>query len=200
VELKGEETIPGTREEVWQALTDPVALQKCIPGCDSVVQRSPVDFDLEVLMRIGPIKTRFSGEMKIENPDYPRSYLLKAFGKSGKADQTDTGDRRQSLESIPPVSANALGAARLELHEIKMQGLDHTRLDYRMDININGTVAQLGEQLIYVVSKQMTRQFFRRFHDLQKISNTNKTDSVEDLEMTRLIERALKGEDWDSLE
>jgi carbon monoxide dehydrogenase subunit G len=200
VEIKGEETIPGTREEVWLALTDPDILQECIPGCDSVLQRSPVDFDLEVLIRIGPIKSRFNGEMKIENPDHPRSYLLKAFGKGGGAGRKDTEEREQGFATMPPVSADALGEAKLELHEMEMQGPVHTRLCYRMDIHINGTVAQMGEQLIYVVGKQMTTQFFRRFQELRKTSNANRTDPAEDLEMTRLIERALKGDNWNPLE
>jgi phage regulator Rha-like protein len=50
------------------------------------------------------------------------------------------------------------------------------------------------------VGKQMTTQFFRRFQELRKTSNANRTDPAEDLEMTRLIERALKGDNWNPLE
>ena len=33
--------IPSTQHQTWDALTDPAVLQRCIPGCVNVTQRSP---------------------------------------------------------------------------------------------------------------------------------------------------------------
>ncbi len=179
MELTGEEIVPGSQEDVWKALTDPDVLRRCIPGCASLVQEDERSYALEVVFKIGPAEPRFSGKMTIEEPDYPNSYELKAFGQDRSA-------------------SDAIGQAYLVLQEDAGQDTRSTRLGYRMLIGMRGNLARLGEKLIFLVARRMTETFFRRFQEINRRTEPAASDPAADEEIQAMIDQALRGENWQS--
>ena len=36
MEMTGEQRIPASQAETWQALNDPAVLRECVPGCEAI--------------------------------------------------------------------------------------------------------------------------------------------------------------------
>ena len=62
--IEGEERIAAPVQKVWEALNDPDVLKACIPGCQSLEKKSDTDLAAIVVLKIGPIKATFTGEVR----------------------------------------------------------------------------------------------------------------------------------------
>jgi uncharacterized protein len=62
--------VPAPKALVWQAITDPALVAKCVPGCETVEVLSPTLYRATVKVEIGPIKARFNltVEVKVQFP------------------------------------------------------------------------------------------------------------------------------------
>ena len=65
--IEGEERISAPVEKVWAALNDPAVLKESIPGCQSLEKTSDTDLAAIVVLKIGPIKATFNGEVTLKN-------------------------------------------------------------------------------------------------------------------------------------
>ena len=83
--IEGEERVAAPIDKVWQALNDPDVLKACIPGCQNLEKRSDTEFAATVVLKIGPIKATFAGEVALKNLNPPRSYTIEGEGKGGIA-------------------------------------------------------------------------------------------------------------------
>jgi carbon monoxide dehydrogenase subunit G len=140
--LQGEERIEAPIATVWAALNDPEVLRACIPGCESLEKKSDIDLAAIVTLKIGPIKARFAGEVKLGNLTPPHSYTISGEGKGG-------------------VAGFASGDADVALRE-ESPGV--TILTYTARANVGGKIAQLGSRLIDSTSKKLAGQFFSDFN------------------------------------
>ncbi|MAN48744.1 MAG: carbon monoxide dehydrogenase, partial [Gemmatimonadetes bacterium] len=59
MELSGEIELEATPDEIWHVLNDPVALQRCIPGCTALEKRDTNTFLATIQTKIGPVNTQF---------------------------------------------------------------------------------------------------------------------------------------------
>lgn len=143
MELGGEHEIGAPRKDVWKLLNDPQVLQKCIPGCETVERAGDDRFSAVVLLKLGPVKARFSGSVELKDKVYPESYRIVGEGKGG-------------------VAGFAKGAADVRLDE--MDG--GTRLTYSVDAQVGGKIAQLGARLMKSTSAKLADQFFSRFSEI----------------------------------
>ncbi|MCB1440016.1 MAG: carbon monoxide dehydrogenase subunit G [Nitratireductor sp.] len=149
MDLNGEEFIPAPRERVWEMLNDPEILRQCIPGCETLEQAEPDQFSAEVVLKIGPVKARFNGEVFIKDKNFPDGYRIEGEGKGG-------------------IAGFASGGADVILKEQE----DGTLLEYRVDANVGGKIAQLGSRLITSTSKKLAGQFFGKFSELAAQAQT----------------------------
>ena len=140
MEIKGEYKIPASREKVFAALNDPVVLQACIPGCESLEKVSDTEMKAKVRMRIGPVSASFSGKVTLSDIDPPNGYKISGEGQGGAA-------------------GFAKGGAVVALRE---DGAD-TVLDYNVDAQVGGKIAQLGSRLIDSTAKKLAEEFFTNF-------------------------------------
>ncbi|MEM6614983.1 MAG: carbon monoxide dehydrogenase subunit G [Pseudomonadota bacterium] len=140
MELNGEFRIEATREEVWALLNDPETLKACVPGCEELEQTDENAFSAKVVLKIGPVKAKFSGNIELEDMVYPESYRIVGEGNGG-------------------VAGFAKGAANVTLTEDGGE----TVLNYEVDANIGGKIAQLGSRLIKSTSAKLAGQFFEKF-------------------------------------
>ncbi|MEH6633422.1 MAG: carbon monoxide dehydrogenase subunit G [Halopseudomonas aestusnigri] len=156
MELKDEQNINASRETVYAALNDPEILQQCIPGCETLDKTSETDMTATISLKVGPVKVKFKGTVELSNLNPPESYTITGEGKGGPA-------------------GFAKGGADIKLIEQK----DGTLLQYTVNVNIGGKLAQLGTRLIDSTARKLSGEFFEKFGELVETENTNSNDNTE---------------------
>lgn len=140
MEIKGEYRIAASREKVFAALNDVTVLQACIPGCESLEKTSDTEMKAKVRMRIGPVSASFTGKVTLSDLDPPNGYKISGEGQGGAA-------------------GFAKGGAVVTLSE---DGAD-TVLNYNVDAQVGGKIAQVGARLIDGTARKLADEFFSKF-------------------------------------
>jgi len=139
--MEGEERIGAPVTVVWAALNDADVLRSTIPGCQSLEKKSDTELAATVVVKIGPIKATFQGEVMLGNLNPPNSYTISGEGKGG-------------------IAGFAKGGADVTLAP---DGADATVLRYTVKAEVGGKIAQLGSRLIDSTAKKLAGQFFQSF-------------------------------------
>lgn len=140
MEIIGNTQLPFPREQVWQYLNDPAILRQSVPGCEALEARSETEFFAKVVAKVGPIRAAFEGDAVISDAVRPQGYTLTASGKGGLAG---------FASAVIKVGLNESSGA--------------TQLNYSVDANLGGKLAQLGTRLIESTARKWAEEFFRRF-------------------------------------
>lgn len=140
MEIKGEYKIAAPREKVFAALNDPAVLQACIPGCESLEKTSDTEMKAKVRLRIGPVSATFTGKVTLSDIDPPNGYKISGEGQGG-------------------VAGFAKGGAVVALRD---DG-GATVLDYNVDAQVGGKIAQVGARLIEGTARKLSDEFFGKF-------------------------------------
>lgn len=140
MEIKGEYRIAAPRDKVFAALNDPAVLQACIPGCESLEKTSDTEMKAKVRMRIGPVSASFSGKVTLSDIDPPNGYKISGEGQGGAA-------------------GFAKGGAVVTLREDAAD----TVLNYNVDAQVGGKIAQVGARLIDGTARKLADEFFGKF-------------------------------------
>ena len=138
--MSGEVQLPATREAVWTKLNDPVVLKSCVPGCEQLDKVSDTEFQAIASLKVGPVKARWKGKVRLSDLDPPNGYKISGEGEGG-------------------VAGFAKGGATVALAE-KDGG---TLLSYNVEAQIGGKLAQLGQRLINGAAKKTADDFFANF-------------------------------------
>ena len=129
-------------EKVWANLSNPLEIASCVPGASITEQVDDTHYKGEVTLKFGPIKAQYDGVIEMVELD-ESSYRMVLSGKGtdskgkGSADMTMNGDLEQ-------------------LHNL-------TKVSFKMNVTIVGTIAQFGSRLINDVSDQLLNQFISNF-------------------------------------
>ena len=83
--MSGEQQLAAPRETVWAKLNDPEVLKACIPGCESLELLGANEFQAVATNRIGPVKARFKGKVRLTDLDPPNGYKISGEGDGGIA-------------------------------------------------------------------------------------------------------------------
>ena len=142
MKLAGSYKLNIKKEIVWQALNDTNILKRCIPGCESFEKESDTIFNVTATNQIGPMNATFSGKINLTNIQKNQSYTLSGEGQS------------------------SVGFANGSADVILSEENESTTLNYEVNVNVGGKIAQLGSRLIDGVAKKMTDYFFGRFADI----------------------------------
>ena len=142
MELTGDILIGAPREKVWIGLNDPVILTRCIPGCESLEATSPTERTARVAVKVGPVRARFVGQVRMEDIRPNEGCVLRFQGSGGPAGM-------------------AKGHSNVEL----IDEAGGTRLRYTAQASIGGKLGQVGGRMIDAASKQMVDQFFTAFNE-----------------------------------
>ena len=138
--MTGDIQLHANREAVWAKLNDPAVLKSCIPGCEQLDMLSDSEFQAVATVKVGPVKTRWKGKVRLSDFDPPNSYRISGEGDGG-------------------VAGFAKGAAKVSLAD-KDGG---TLLSYNVESQIGGKLAQLGQRLINSAAKKTADDFFEKF-------------------------------------
>lgn len=140
MDINGEQRIPATQQVVWQALNDPEALKASIPGCETVEKISDTQYTARLVMAIGPVKAKFTGDVTLTDIDAPNGYTITGKGSGGAA-------------------GFGKGSARVTL----IGEGNSTVLRYSANASVGGKLAQIGQRLVDSAAKKMADEFFTSF-------------------------------------
>ena len=130
-------------QAVYDALNNVDILKKCIPGCEELVRKSDDQLEAKVVLKVGPVKARFSGQVTLDASGGPEKFSLSGQGNGGAA-------------------GFAKGGADVTLSK---KG-NCTILSYKAKAEIVGKVAQLVSRLIQSTAKKLAAKFFKSFSEV----------------------------------
>lgn len=145
MELADEIKIDAPKEQVYAALNDPDVLKQCIPGCEELIKHSDTDLEAKVVLKVGPVKARFSGNVTLNTEGAPDEFSLSGQGNGGAA-------------------GHAKGGAEVTL----VDDGEATILKYAAKAEIGGKLAQLGSRLIQSTAKKLAAKFFKSFAEVMQ--------------------------------
>ena len=139
--MSGSVNLPAGRDTVWAALNDPEILKRSIPGVQEMVRTGDNGFSATAKVAIGPVKATFKGAVTLSDIDPPNGYTISGEGQGGLA-------------------GFAKGGAKVSLADAEGGG---TVLNYDVEAQVGGKIAQLGGRLINGVAKKYADEFFANF-------------------------------------
>lgn len=136
MKLEGTNQLHAPRESVYQALTDPTILGRCIPGCERLERMDDNTYAATIRTGVGAIKGIFNGSVRLENMQPPEHYRLVVEGKG------------------PAGFVKGFGDFNLQAQD------EDTMVHYNGDIQVGGTIASVGQRMIQATARMMAAQFF----------------------------------------
>lgn len=132
--------LPGTPNEVFDALLNPQTLAAIIPGCHGLEMTGENEYRADVTVGVGMIRARFDARVSLHDLNPPDSLQLRGSGSSAMG----------SAEAFATVTLTALEGNR-------------TRLDYDYEATVGGRIASVGGRMLQSASKMIIGQVFSRF-------------------------------------
>ncbi|MDP9880602.1 carbon monoxide dehydrogenase subunit G [Variovorax boronicumulans] len=163
MEMLGNRRLGVTQQQAWDALNDPETLKKCIPGCDKFELTGDNTYSVALAVKIGPVSAKFSGKVMLSDIVAPDGYKLTFEGQGGVAGFA----KGSSSVSLKPVAVadsapTAEGAPAAEAAPVAPTPAG-CELDYTVQAQVGGKIAQLGQRLIDGAAKSTADDFFKRF-------------------------------------
>jgi hypothetical protein len=143
MEMLGNRKLGITQQQAWEALNDPETLKKCIPGCDKFELTGDNQYAVGLAVKVGPVSAKFNGKVTLADIMAPDSYKLSFEGQGG-------------------VAGFAKGSSSVSLKRVADNG-EGCELDYTVQAQVGGKIAQLGQRLIDGAAKSTADDFFKRF-------------------------------------
>ncbi|HXD32321.1 MAG TPA: carbon monoxide dehydrogenase subunit G [Pyrinomonadaceae bacterium] len=137
MKIEGSHLMNATRERVYQCLTDPEVLQRCIPGCEKLEKTGENTYAATIRSGVGSIKGVFTGTVRLEDMRPPEHYRIVVDGKGTPGFAKGTGN-----------------------FDLEVAGASETNLKYSGDLQVGGTIAGVGQRMIQGTAKMMASQFF----------------------------------------
>jgi carbon monoxide dehydrogenase subunit G len=136
MKIEGTYELRAGRERVFQALTDPEVLARCIPGCERLEKSSENAYAATLRAGVGSIKGVFNGNVRLEDIQPPAHYRLVIDGKGQPGFVKGVGD----FDLIDQNGA--------------------TSIKYTGDVQVGGMIASVGQRMIQGAARMMATQFF----------------------------------------
>jgi carbon monoxide dehydrogenase subunit G len=135
-------TIQAPAPKVWEFLTDPRRVAKCLPGAAVTDQLDEKTWTGTMTVKVGPVQSSYKGKVVFERLDAAaRSAEIVATGQDTKGK----------------------GGADLRLTStLKEQPGGATEVTTVSRVNVTGILAQMGRGMIQDVSEQMFQVFSQR--------------------------------------
>jgi carbon monoxide dehydrogenase subunit G len=125
-------------QQVWDYFLDIPGLSGCVPGAERVEQVDDRSFTGSLVVKVGPIKTNFSGKATLTELEPPHRLTARAQGKDKNTASMVSATFTATLTDLE---------------------LDQTEVAYKVDVVIRGRLARFGQGVIRETSKQITQVF-----------------------------------------
>jgi carbon monoxide dehydrogenase subunit G len=136
--IEGSYTLDARRERVWDVLLDPKIIAQCMPGCESMKEVAPDQFEAVMKVGVASVKGTYKGKVSIKDKQPPSHYVISGEGQGGP------GFMRGDLA--------------IDLNEQDGK----TLLKYRTEPQVGGLIAAIGQRMLNGVAKMMVEQFFKK--------------------------------------
>ena len=132
--IEGAQVFQASPEAVWNFLMDADVLARVMPGTRELKQVGDGRYSGKMAVTLGPITAaEFALDINLSDVERPRRYVMNVDA-SGKLGFT----RGQARVLLEPVN-------------------NHTRMDYRADLQMGGKIASVGQRLLDLVSRTMLK-------------------------------------------
>lgn len=138
MKIEGSYDFKAPRERVWEVLMDPKVLSQCMPGCESLREIGPDQYEATMKVGVASVKGTYKGKVSIKDKRPPTHYILSGEGSGGPGFMQ--------------------GDVVIDLEESD----GGTVLKYSTDAKIGGLIAGLGQRMLGGVAKMMVDQFFKK--------------------------------------
>lgn len=134
--------VPASRERVWQFLQDYQRVAPCVPGCEEVMAHDADNFTARIHVKVGPISTRQVVRLTVTERVPPER--LSSTGK---------GEDSKLASHVTVKGTVWLDAAN--------EGMA-TDVRYRVEVQLTGRLATLGEHIMRAKTREMVGIFAER--------------------------------------
>ncbi|MBM4262088.1 MAG: carbon monoxide dehydrogenase subunit G [Deltaproteobacteria bacterium] len=138
MKIEGTYTFSAPRDRVWQVLLDPKIIGQCMPGCESMNEIGPDEYEAVMKVGVASVKGTYKGKVAIKDKQPPSHYVLSGSGSGGPGFMQ--------------------GDVAIDLEEANGQ----TLLKYSTDAKVGGLIASVGQRMLNGVAKMMVDQFFKK--------------------------------------
>lgn len=136
MKLQGAALLPAPRERVWQSLTDPDFLAKCLPGAQELTPDGPGRYKVALKMGIAAFSGKFQGAVQLAEQHPPESFKMSVEGRGAPGFVKGEGTLTFGEKS------------------------GHTELQYNGEAQVGGVIASVGSRMIEAAAKKIVQQFF----------------------------------------
>lgn len=136
MKVQGTASLPANREEVWDLLTDPRRLAKCLPGAERLEPDGPDRYKVAMKFGIAAFSGKFQGSVELAEKKPPESLKMRVEGRG--------------------VPGFMKGEGTISLRE--KSGV--TEVKYEGEAQVGGVIASVGQRMIEAASKKIMQQFF----------------------------------------
>ena len=137
MQIKDSFVVYAPQGKVWEFLFDIPKLSQCIPGIESVEVLDDKTYRGKLVVRVGPIKSEFSGKVTLTEVDVPNRIA-----------GTVEGDDKSSASSVKATFTGTLNPVA-----------GGTEAAFQVDANLRGRLAQFGGPVITATAKKLTAEF-----------------------------------------
>jgi carbon monoxide dehydrogenase subunit G len=137
VKIEGTHLLHAEQSRVYKALVDPEVLKRCIPGCETLDQKTDGAYSATLRAGVGSVKGTFKGTVRLEDVRSPSHYRIVVEAKGQPGFVKGSGDI--DLEQVDAAT---------------------TRVSYQGEVQIGGTIAGVGQRLMQGAARMMATQFF----------------------------------------
>lgn len=138
--FSGAPEVAASLANVWPRIIDPFFVAKHGPGVESVDVLDPRHFKVITGFGVGSIQVRFGIDVELTEVNPPNYFRMTARGKAPGS----------AVEVTAELSLDTIDMAR-------------TRLNWKADTEISGTVASIGARLMEGTARKLTEQFWMKF-------------------------------------
>lgn len=141
MKIEGSYRFNAPREKVWQVLIDPTIIAQCMPGCESLNEVGPDQYEATMKVGIASVKGSYKGKVTLKDKQAPSHYVLSGEGSGGPGFMQ--------------------GDVTIDLEESNGQ----TVLRYSTEAKVGGIIASIGQRMLNGVAKMMVDQFFKKMEN-----------------------------------
>ena len=138
MKLENEFTVPAPLEQAWQVLLDVERVAPCLPGASVEPAAEDGEYAGTMTIKIGPITTRYTGTVKIEEADEAaRRAVMRAQARDSRGQGTAAATITSTMEEVE----------------------GGTRVRVETDLRVTGPAAQFGRGVMQDVSAKLMGRF-----------------------------------------